>query len=174
MTYDGNSRRTVLDDWTGLYTSAYDADGRLSSVVNPAAIAITYSYDAVGQRFTMVQPTGAFTYAYDPAGRISNLTNPEGQLTSWSYDANSRVTRQVLGNGVIVSNTYDIADRLLVLANLGAGAATLSSFAYTYNAVNNRTRVVEVDGSVVTWTYDPTYQLTNEQRSGPTAWAIER
>ena len=172
MTYDANSRRTVLSDWTGLYTSTYDPDSRLSSVVNPAGIAITYSYDAVGQRATMVQPTGTFTYVYDPAGRISNLTNPEGQVTSWSYDANSRVTGQALANGVQVSNTYDNADRLLLLANLGTGGTTLSSFAYTYNPVGNRTQVVEVDGSVVTWSYDPTYQLTNEQRSGPNSYNI--
>ena len=79
MTYDANSRRTVLSDWTGLYTSTYDPDSRLSSVVNPAGIAITYSYDAVGQRATMAQPTGTFTYVYDPAGRISNLTNPRAR-----------------------------------------------------------------------------------------------
>ena len=166
MTYDADSRRTVLSDWTGLYTSAYDPDSRVSSVVNPAGIAITYAYDAVGQRATMAQPTGTFTYVFDPAGRISNLTNPEGQVTSWSYDASSRVTAQLLANGVRVSNTYDNADRLLLLANLGSGSTTLSSFAYTYNPVGNRTQVVEVDGSVVTWSYDPTYQLTNERRSG--------
>jgi YD repeat-containing protein len=58
MTYDANSRRTVSSDWTGSYTSTYDADGRLSLVVNPAAIAITYNYDALGQRAKMIQPTG--------------------------------------------------------------------------------------------------------------------
>ena len=50
MTYDASSQRTVLSDWTGLYTSTYDPDGRINSVVNPAGIAITYTYDAVGQR----------------------------------------------------------------------------------------------------------------------------
>ena len=70
-----------------------------------------------------------------------------------------------------VSSTYDNADRLLVLANLG-NATTLSSFAYTYNQVGNRTQVVEVDGSVVTWGYDPTYQSTNEQRSGTASYNI--
>ena len=93
-------------------------------------------------------------------------------MTSWSYDANSRVTGQVLANGVQVSNTYDNADRLLVLANLGTGGTTLSSFAYTYNPVGNRTQVVEVDGSVVTWSYDPIYQLSNERRSGPNSYNI--
>ena len=82
------------------------------------------------------------------------------------------MTAQALANGVLVSNTYDNADRLLLLANLGAGGTTLSSFGYTYNPVNNRTKVVEVDGSVVTWSYDPTYQLTIEQRGGPNSYNI--
>ncbi len=170
--YDANTRRTVLSDWTGLYTSSYDRGGRLSSVVNPAGIVITYNYDTVGRRATMLQPTGTFTYVYDPAGRMSILTNPEGQTTTWSYDPASRVTQQLLANGVTVSNTYDKADRLLFLANVGPGATTLSSFAYTYNPMGNRTQVVEFDGSVVTWSYDPTHQLTNEQRSGTTAYNI--
>ena len=141
-------------------------------MVNPAGIAITYAYDAVGQRAWMAQPTGRFTYAYDSVGRISNLTNPEGQVTSWSYDPASRVTAQVLANGTKVSYSYDSANRILLLANVGSSGTTLSSFAYTYNSVRDRTRVSEVDGSVVTWSYDPTRQLTNEQRSGPNSYNI--
>jgi YD repeat-containing protein len=37
--YDANSQRTVLSDVTGSYTSTYDPDGRVSSVINPAGIA---------------------------------------------------------------------------------------------------------------------------------------
>ena len=172
FTYDANSRRTVLSDWTGSYTSTYDQLGRVSSTVNPAGIAITYAYDAIGQREKMVQPTGTFTYVYDPANRVSNLTNPEGHVTTWSYDPVSRLTQQLLANGVVVSNIYDNADRLLVLANIGTGGTTLSSFAYTYDRVGNRTQVIELDGSVVTWIYDEMYQLTHEQRSGPSAYNI--
>ncbi len=140
--------------------------------MNPAGIALTYAYDAVGQRATMAQPTGAFTYVYDSAGRISNLTNPGGQTTTWSYDSASRVAQQLLANGVTVSNTYDNANRLLLLASIGSGGTTLSSFAYTHNSVGNRTQVVEVDGSIVTWSYDPAYQLTNERRSGATSYNV--
>ena len=141
-------------------------------MVNPAAIALTYAYDAAGQRASLAQPTGLFTYSFDPVGRISTLLNPESQTTSWSYDAASRVTQSLLANGVTISNTYDAADRLLLLANLGTGGTTLSSFNYTYNPVGNRTQVVEANGDVVTWSYDPTYQLTNERRSGANAYSI--
>jgi len=60
----------------------------------------------------------------------------------------------------------------LLLANLTSAGTTLSSFNYTYNSVGNRTQVVEATGATVTWTYDPTYQLTNEQRSGTNSYNI--
>ena len=50
-------------------------------------------------------------------------------------------------------------DRILLLANLGTGGATLSSFRYTYDPAGNRTQVVELDGSVVTWGFR--LRLTN-------------
>ena len=38
--------------------------------------------------------------------------------------------------------------------------------------MGNRLRVVESTGNRVTWSYDKTYQLTNEQRSGSNAYNI--
>jgi RHS repeat-associated protein len=93
-------------------------------------------------------------------------------VSSWLYDAASRVTANLLANGTQASYTYDNANRILLLANLTSGGTTLSSFNYTYNPIGNRTQVVEADGDVVSWTYDPTYQLTNEQRSGANSYNI--
>ena len=170
-TYDANGQRTVLSDWTGSYTSSFDPVGRLSSVVNPAGIAITYGYDAASQRAAMSQPTGLFTYSHDPAGRIANLINPEGQTTSWQYDAASRVlaTRWRMARW---RRILTMRGSILLLANLTTGGTTLSSFNYTYNPVGNRTQVVEANGDVLTLSYDPTYQLTNERRSGANAYNI--
>ena len=58
------------------------------------------------------------------------------------------------------------------MANLSPTGTTLSSFAYLYDAVGNRTRVVEASGDRVTWSYDNLYQLTNETRSGTNAYNI--
>jgi RHS repeat-associated protein len=172
MTYDAISRRTVLADWTGLYTATYDRDDRLTGCVGPTAIPLTYTYDAVGQRALLIQPTGSFTYVFDPAGRISALTNPEGGCTSWSYDSASRVTAYHLANGTRASYAYDSASRVLRLANLGPGGVTLSSSTYRYDAANNRTQVIGSDSSVTSWTYDNTYQLTAEIRSVNNLYAV--
>ena len=88
------------------------------------------------------------------------------------YDAASRVLATQMANGTLASNTYDGADQMLLLANLTTTGTTLSSFNYTYNPVGNRTQVVEADGDVLTLSYDPTYQLTNERRSGANSYNI--
>ena len=135
-------------------------------------LAITYSYDVAGQHLQTGQPTGIFTYVYDVAGRIKTLTNPETQTTTWSYDASGRLTGQILANGVRISRTYDNADQLVLLTNIGSGAVTLSSFAYAYDPVGRKRMVVENDGSNITWTYDSANQLTNEKRSGTSSYSI--
>ena len=58
------------------------------------------------------------------------------------------------------------------MANLSSTSTTLSSFSYALDAVGNRLRVVESTGNRVTWSYDKTYQLKNEQRSGSNSYNI--
>ena len=41
----------------------------------------------------------------------------------------------------------------------------MTNFSYRYDNVGNRLGATEVDGAVLTWTYDSTYQLTSEARS---------
>ena len=77
-----------------------------------------------------------------------------------------------MANGTLASSTYDNADQLLILANRTTGGTTLSSFNYTYNAVGNRTRILEANGDVLTLSYDQTSQLINEMRSGADAYNI--
>jgi RHS repeat-associated protein len=81
------------------------------------------------------------------------------------------VTVNRLANGVRASYSLDKADHITRLANINATGTTLSSFGYLYNAVGNRTRVVEANGDRVSWVYDKTYQLTAERRSGTNSYA---
>lgn len=124
-----------------------------------------------GNRLFGVQPN-CTKYAYDAAGRITVLRNPQDLRTSYGYDAADRrlVTRQ--GNGTRASVTYDADDRITRLANLNPAMSVLSSFDYSYDNTVNRTRVIEAGGPVVTYSYDATYQLTRERRSGANAYDL--
>ncbi len=129
--------------------------------------------DSIGQRRFLIEPEGGrFTTAYDDAGRIRFLVNPQNYRTTWSYDAADRVKVQYLGNSTRASYSYDDANRLLKLANIRSDATTISSFDDAYDAVGNRTRVVEANGVRVTWNYDNKYQLTRERRNGGNAYDI--
>jgi RHS repeat-associated protein len=56
--------------------------------------------------------------------------------------------------------------------NITGTGTTISSFAYRVDGVGNRQGVTESDGTRVTWSYDNTYQLTHEQRSGKNAYNV--
>ena len=162
-----------MSDPTGRTSSTYDAAGRLKRVVNPAGLAITYGYDAVSQRTRLIEiGKGLFTYVYDAAGRINYLSDTQAIRTSWTYDNANRVTVARFGSAVRGSYLYDAADQLLRLANMAPAGTTISSFTYKLDPIGNRKRVTEVDGSVVTWAYDNTYQLLGERRFGSNSYAI--
>jgi len=51
---------------------------------------------------------------------------------------------------------------------LNSSGTTLSSFRDTWDNANNRVNRQEADGTRVSWSYDSSYQLTRERRSGTT------
>src|SRR5260370_21511926 len=161
-----------MSDGTGRTTWIFDAEGAEAKVTNPAGLRLTYNYDQLGQRTLLIEPGGGrFTYSWDSAGRIDHLINLQVQRTSWSHDAAARITSQRLANGIRASFSYDAADRLTRLVNITGTGTTISSFAYLYDRADNRLWVIEANGDVVTWTYDSTYQLTRELRSGINSYA---
>jgi hypothetical protein len=54
----------------------------------------------------------------------------------------------------------------------GGSAGTVNRFSYTYDGAGNRTRAAESSGDVTTWTYDATYQLLRERRSGANGFNV--
>ena len=115
----------------------------------------------------MVDPDGGrTTYAYNAAGRMSWLENWLNERTTWAYDNLGRSTEQQLASGSKATYTYDGAGRLVRLANFTSAGTIISSFDYSCDNVGNRATVVESNGDRVTWSYDNTYQVTREQRSG--------
>ena len=56
------------------------------------------------------------------------------------------------------------------LYNFTSSNTIISSFDYQYDNVGNRNTVVESNGDRVTWIHDNTYQLSNEKRSGASAY----
>src|SRR6185437_10738919 len=67
------------------------------------------------------------------------------------------------------SHLYEAAGREQALWNVGPAGAILA--VYTAN-VGNRVGAAELDGSLTTWGYDRSCQLTSEQRDGANAYNV--
>ena len=61
---------------------------------------------------------------------------------------------------------FNAANELLSHYNLKSDNSVISGFDYRVDATGNRLGVTEATGQKTTWTYDDTYQLVNENRSG--------
>ncbi len=171
--YDAASRLIQMQDSTGRSTWSYDNANQVRTATNSANLRTTSAYDSAGRRTLLVEPGGGrFTYAYDSASRLDHLTNPEGQRTSFGYDKADRLVLLRLANSVRTSYLYDDADRTVRLLSLLAPSTLLSGFTYTYDLAGTPIRVVELSGDTVTWSYDKTYQLLGERRSGPQGYAV--
>ena len=143
FSYDAAGNRTLMQDGVGATAWAYDARQRPTAVTDPFGDTVGYVYDAVGNRIELRYPDGkVMTYGYDPGNRLVRATDWAAGATSYAYDAVDRLIEAALPNGVISAYDYDAADRLLELRHAD-GADELSSFAYSYDAVGNRTQVVE-------------------------------
>lgn len=119
----------------------------------------------------MIDPDGGrFTYSYLPDGLISQVINPQLERTTFGYDLAGREIAKYLANFARASTTYDAANRVSRLANVRSDGTTICSFSYKYDNSINRIAVAEEGTDRVTWTYDNTYQLTREHRSGVHAY----
>ncbi|MHB8564668.1 MAG: RHS repeat domain-containing protein, partial [Acidiferrobacteraceae bacterium] len=87
------------------------------------------------------------------------------QPTTLTYDPGGRRTSLVQGNGIVTAFTYDAANRLTSLSpsggeGQGEGASSLPSFAYGYDRNGNPQSKTFADGTQETYFYDGLDRLT--------------
>jgi RHS repeat-associated protein len=173
FTYDSLGRHTLMSDWTGITSYSYDSDSQQTSISYPIGKTLTYAYDANGNRVQLVDPDGGSTiYSYDPLDQLVQISNPLAEITTIAYDPLSREIRRIMTNGLVTGHVYDTVGNESLLQQTTAAGTMITGYTATYDAVGNRLTVLEVDGTVTTYAYDPTYQMTSEQRSGTVSIAV--
>jgi RHS repeat-associated protein len=158
--YDAAGNRTRMSDGTGTTTYAYDSVDRLSSVEGPGGD-FSYAYDGNGNVTSRGYPDGStVAEAYDADGRLASVT-ADGQTTTYGYDPDSELTKVSLpaADGYEEVTAYDRAGRMSSITDK-KGAATLSSFAYSYDAAGNPTLVTAL-GVPITYGYDEDGRITS-------------
>lgn len=137
---------------------------------------VTNTYDALFRRSSLTARSGSTSlgsplgYAYDSAGRLASVGDGMYSAT-YAYLSNSPLWETVSfrQNGALRSVTtrdFDALNRLKSITTT-AGGSTPFSFAYGYNAANQRTNRVEAGGSYWVYQYDSLGQVV----SGKKFWA---
>lgn len=141
--FDGNRNLLELRDSTGVTRYAYDERNRpLSEETDHGRI--SYTYDGANNRTSITYADGQtvqYTYAAD--NQLASVTNPDGSTTTYERDGLGQVVRQVNGNSTVTTQQYDAANNLL-LVETRQGDQVISSVAYSYNAINQRTQKTSV------------------------------
>jgi RHS repeat-associated protein len=165
FTYNAVGDRLTMTDGTGTTTYTYDALHRLTGIVYLGGEQVGYGYDAVGNRVRVTYPGGEqATYAFDADDHLLSVTTAEG-IIAYTRDPSGLPLRVDYPNGAYVTYSYDDAGRMTGLTNSNPGGA-FASYAFTLNAVGNKTQKVETltegaSTTVVTtaYTYDARDQL---------------
>jgi len=185
--YDLAGELTSASDPNSAYAFAYNGDGYVTSVDNSGTpnvphVVLTNGYDLMGDR-TSQSATIAGTadylnsYTYNGDQQLTSVTqqdqnggnvispkeieydyNALGQFTDvWAYNTLGGPRSDVLHG----KYSYDTGDRLTGLAyTSNAGATTIDTLGWGYDAANNVTSFSSIDGTA-SYGYDPTNQLTS-------------
>lgn len=163
--YGYNSKDLVTsaanDDIT--YTITYDANGRMTSVLDSNGRTIEYTYDTRGNRTGMTTPDGrVIQYAYDQRNRLTHITSSAGPAFAFVYDDVGRRTSLAYSNGVTAAYTYDNRGSLTGLVHENSSSVSIDSFSYTLDNVGNRLSRADMEYQY-DYAYNSVYRLTQSQ-----------
>ena len=154
--------------------NTYDFRGLLTSVTlafgTTQAVTTVYRYDELGNEVSQTDAAGhTTTFQYDALGRRTARTLPGGQSEGYCYAPyTGNLLYQTNFNGVIITNQYDVANRLVSCSANGYLTT------YTPGPTDFRTNMTDVSGTN-SYTYDSLNRLTNKLvswKSGPTNVAL--
>jgi len=180
LTFDGMSRqRTITDALTNRVSCAFDLTGNLIARTNANGSVVQFQYNAVNSLQKTIYPggvtnsyfydknrlltnavdgLGASLFAYDRMNWQTQSVSIVGSVTStvaYVYDLKGNRTRVVYPGGLTATNTFDVADRLVAVTDLGGRGAT-----YTYDALHSPTGTIYPNGVSGSFVWDSAARLT--------------
>jgi RHS repeat-associated protein len=170
--YDRGGRRSNITDAAGAHTLTYNDAGELK--VDQVAggildgIKVEVGYDSFLRRNSLQTTKSATTlmsqsYGYDTSSRLSTVTSGSTTATyGYNYTTGLFETTTYTG-GTTVSRSYDSYGRLQSITNTPSGGGA-TSYTYTYNNLNQRTRVTREDNSYWSYGYNDRGELTSGKK----------
>jgi RHS repeat-associated protein len=164
--YDGRGnviqKRQVTSSQTDTTLYAYTAGNRLSSESTPDQTAISYTYDSAGRvsgvqvtpsGTTAAPPTVVSSINYLPFGPISSYTLGNGQVVTRTYDANYQLT-DLTSPALNLHVARDAMGNITALGN--ASGANPATETYSYDPLYRLTGITDAGTALESYTYSPT------------------
>ncbi|MEO8345815.1 MAG: PASTA domain-containing protein, partial [Betaproteobacteria bacterium] len=130
-------------------STAFDALGAPTTIVDPNARQTTFQYDALGRLTQTTFADGSFVrQGFDALGRRTSATNEEGQTTSFAFDGLGRVV-SVFGLAGSATYTYDEAGNRLTQSDALGRTTT-----FRYDLLNRLVKRVYPGGETEQFVYD--------------------
>jgi YD repeat-containing protein len=141
----------------------YDPVGKVSKETVPAlaALSTTYQPSAPGTRST--------TYSYDALGRANIVTNPKGDPKTISFDHWKETI--VDENGHIKREYKNAFGKIIQVDEVLAGVT--SDTEYTYDTLDNLTKITDAPGNETTFTYDSLGRKKSQTDPDMGTWQYE-
>jgi YD repeat-containing protein len=95
------------------------------------------------------------------------VTDWASRVTQYTYDANGRLIKTVRPDGSILTQSYDVAGRLISATDKDSGGSVISDYSYAYDADGNITSGTSSQ-QTATMTYDTLDRLSAYNSQSPT------
>ena len=173
--YDNLGRVVFMQHYTGvsfaMYTSAFDAAGRMTSSgrttagAMPASESVSYVHDATGELTSLTRNGVPTSYGYDATGNRSYGgygIGPNNRITtdgtySYTYDNEGNITikQKISTPSEATYYAYDHRNRLVAFSEFGPYAKNVL---YEYDVFNRRVvKSIDKDGYASGYGYVPTH-----------------
>ena len=112
--FDANNRlSTVVDRNNNTTTYAYNTDGQIATITDAVGLVTTFNYTN-GKVSSIVDPADRVTqFEYDTNGNLTRVTDPDGTFRTWEYDELHHIVAEVDKRGFREEMEYDFAGRAL-------------------------------------------------------------
>ncbi len=164
---DHKGRLTTAANVSDMLTWEYNLAGQVlneRSAFNTTTTGVIYDYYLDGSRKTVTLNNGVVGYDYFDDGQLHHVTwRPDADPDTYSFtfdpDAAHRRRSLAYPNGAVTTYTPDLLSRLANVKTM-VGSNPITEWAYTYNAMGNRTLKRDQEGTGVEYGDDVLDRLT--------------
>jgi len=155
-TYDTQGHVSSITNALGqvIQFTAYDANGRPLTVIDPNGVTIQFSYDARGRMLTRSAAGLTSRYQYDVAGQLIQTTAADGTVTTYGYDAAHRRTDITDAQGKRTHRVLNAAGDTLQTQLFDASNNLIRFRTYTFDGLGRVAQVTNANQQAVSFSRD--------------------